>query len=134
MSKKYKIDDLTMENIATYMDNEIREKVHSQEAPCSNEHFLVAYYEELQLGEQCNTEGFFDILLYKFDINIEELQDIERVKSYDECIISLETLQDLEKECVVEFCVNNGSSGHRIGKYWYTLHLINGTDVEVYTW
>lgn len=97
MSKKYKIDDLTMENIVKYMDNKIREKVYSQEAPCSNEHFLVAYYEELQSGEQCNTEGFFDILLYEFDINIEELQDIERVKSYDECIISLETLQDLEK-------------------------------------
>ena len=117
MSKKYKIDDLTMENIATYMDDEVREKVHSKEAPCSNEHFLIAYYEELQSSERHNTEGFFDILLYEFDINIEELQDIEIVKSYDGCIISLERLQDLEREYVVEFCVNNGSSGHRIGKY-----------------
>lgn len=130
--KKYNIDDLTMENIATYMDEEVREKVHSKEAPCSNEHFLVAYYEELQAGEQCNTEGFFDLLLYEFDINIEELQDIERVTSYDGCVISLETLQDLEREYVVEFCVSNGSSGCKIGKKWYTLHLINGTDVEVY--
>lgn len=130
--KKYKIDDLTMENIATYMDEEVREKVHSKEAPCSNEHFLVAYYEELQVGEQRNTEGFFDLLLYEFDINIEELQDIERVKSYDRCIISLEKLKDLEKEYVVEFCANNGFSGNKIGKHWYTLHLINGTDVEVY--
>ena len=114
------------------MDDSIREKVHLREAPCSNEHFLVAYYEELQSGEQRNTEGFFDLLLYEFDINIEELQDIERVKSYDRCIISLETLQDLEKEYVVEFCVDNGFSGNRIGKHWYTLHLINGKDVEVY--
>lgn len=130
--KKYKINDLTMENIVTYMDDELREKIHLKEAPCSNEHFLVAYYEELQSSEQHNTEGFFDILLYEFDINIEELQDIERVKSYDGRIISLERLQDLERECVVEFCVNNGSSGHRIGKYWYTLHLVNGVNVEVY--
>lgn len=130
--KKYIIDNLTMENIATYMDDDIREKVHLKEAPCSNEHFLVAYYEELQAGEQCNTEGFFDLLLYEFDINIEELQDIERVTSYDGCVISLETLQDLEREYVVEFCVSNGSSGCKIGKKWYTLHLINGTDVEVY--
>ena len=134
MSKKYNIDDLTMENIVAYMNDELREKLHFKEAPCSNEHFLVAYYEELQSSEQHNTEGFFDILLYEFDINIEELQDIERVKSYDGCIISLERLQDLERECVVEFCVNNGLSGHKIGKYWYTLHLVNGTDVEVYTW
>lgn len=134
MSKKYNIDDLTMENIVAYMNDELREKVHSREVPCSNEHFLVAYYEELQLSEQHNTEGFFDILLYEFDINIEELQDIERVKSYDGCIISLERLQDLEKEYVVEFYVNNGLSGCKIGKKWYTMHLINGIDVEVYTW
>ena len=89
MSKKYNIDDLTMENIATYMDDKVREKVHLKEAPCSNEHFLVVYYEELQSSEQYNTEGFFDILLYEFDINIEELQDIERVKSFDRCVISL---------------------------------------------
>lgn len=130
--KKYIIDDLTMENIATYMDDELREKVHLKEAPCSNEHFLVAYYEELQSGKD-NTEGFFDILLYEFDINIEELQDIERVKSYDGCIISLETLRDLEIEYVVEFCASNGSSGCKIGKNWYTMHLVNGKDVEVYT-
>lgn len=117
-----------MENIATYMDEEVREKVHSKEVPCSNEHFLVAYYEELQAGEQY----IFDILLYEFDINIKELQNIERVTSYDGCIISLETLRDLEREYVVKFCVNNGFSGCKIGKKWYTLHLINGIDVKVY--
>lgn len=132
MGKKYNIDDLTMENIATYMDEEVRERVHLKEAPCSNEHFLVAYYEELQAGEFEKQSEFFDLLLYEFDINIEELQDIERVTSYDGCVISLETLQDLEKEYVVEFCANNGFSGNKIGKHWYTLHLINGTDVEVY--
>lgn len=132
--KKYKIDDLTMENIATYMNDEVREKVHLKEAPCSNEHFLVAYYEELQSGEFEKQSEFYDLLLNEFNINIEEFQDIERVTYYDGCIISLETLQDLEKEYVVEFCANNGFSGNKIGKHWYTLHLINGTDVEVYVW
>lgn len=72
------------------------------------------------------------MLLNEFNIDIEELQDLERVASYDGCIISLETLRDLEKEYVVEFCANNGFSGNRIGKHWCTLHLINGKDVEVY--
>lgn len=130
--KKYNIDDLTMENIATYMDDEVREKVHLKEAPCSNEHFLVAYYEELQAGEFEKQSKFYDLLLNEFNIDIEELQDIERVTSYDGCIISLEKLQDLEREYVVEFCVSNGSSGCKIGKKWYTMHLINGEDVEVY--
>ena len=74
------------------------------------------------------------MLLYEFNINIEELQDIERVTSYNGNEISLETLQDLERECVVEFCANNGFSGNKIRKHWYTLHLINGTDVEAYVW
>lgn len=116
-----------MKNIATYLDDDIREKVHLKEAQCSNEHFLVAYYEELQAGEFEKQSEFYDLLLNEFDINIEELQDIERVISYNGCIISLEKLQDLEKEYVV-----NGFSGNRIGKHWYTLHLINGTNVEVY--
>lgn len=132
--KKYIIDDLTMENIATYMDDDIRERVHLKEVPCSNEHFLVAYYEELQAGEFEKQSEFYDLLLNEFNINIEEFQDIERVAYYDGCIISLETLRDLEKEYVVEFCANNGFSGNKIGKHWYTLHLINGTDVEVYVW
>lgn len=130
--KKYKIDDLTMENIATYMNDEVREKVHLKEAPCSNEHFLVAYYEELQSGEFEKQSEFYDLLLNEFNIDIEELQDLERVTSYDGCVISLETLQDLEREYVVEFCVSNGSSGCKIGKNWYTLHLVSGIDLEVY--
>lgn len=81
--RKYNIDDLTMENIATYIDVELREKVHSNEAPCSNEHFLVAYYEELQAGEFEKQSEFYDLLLNEFNIDIEELQDIERVASYD---------------------------------------------------
>ena len=130
--KRYNIDNLTMENIATYMDDDIRERVHLKEVPCSNEHFLVAYYEELQAGEFEKQSEFYDLLLNEFNINIEEFQDIERVAYYDGCIISLETLRDLEKEYVVKFCANNGFSGNKIGKHWYTLHLINGTDVEVY--
>lgn len=132
--KKYNIDDLTMKNIATYLDDDIREKVHLKEAPCSNEHFLVAYYEELQAGEFEKQSEFYDLLLNEFNIDIEELKDIERVISYNGCIISLEKLKDLEREYVVEFCVNNGFSGCKIGKKWYTLHLINGIDVEVYVW
>lgn len=130
--KKYKIDDLTMENIATYMDEEVREKVHSKEAPCSNEHFLVAYYEELQSGEFEKQSEFYDLLLNEFNIDIEELQNIERVTTYNNHEISLECLRDLEKEYVVKACIKNGFSGCKIGKIWYTLCLINGTDVEVY--
>lgn len=38
-------DNRLMENIAVYMDDEKREKVHFELAPCSNEKFLERYLE-----------------------------------------------------------------------------------------
>lgn len=38
-----KITDDDMKNIAGYMDDEIREAIHAQISPCSNEEFIEAY-------------------------------------------------------------------------------------------
>lgn len=46
--------------IVSYMDDEIREKVHMENAPCSNEHFLNAYIEE--------DRAFMDFLWTEFRI------------------------------------------------------------------
>lgn len=40
-----KITDEDMFNIASYMDDEIREHLHFELAPCSNEEFLKRYLE-----------------------------------------------------------------------------------------
>lgn len=40
-----KIEDRTMDAIAVLMDNDIREKVHFELAPCSNVEFLKRYCE-----------------------------------------------------------------------------------------
>lgn len=40
------ITDEDMANIASYMDDEIREKVHSELAPCEHEEFIRRYLEE----------------------------------------------------------------------------------------
>lgn len=39
------IDNETMKIITTYMDDEIREQVHGELAPCTNEQFLKRYME-----------------------------------------------------------------------------------------
>lgn len=39
----YTLDNETPNTIATYMDNEIREKVHHELAPCTPEEFLMRY-------------------------------------------------------------------------------------------
>lgn len=40
-----KIDQKTMDAIAVYMDNDKREQVHSELAPCEPEEFLKRYLE-----------------------------------------------------------------------------------------
>lgn len=40
-----KVEDRIMDAIVVLMDNDIREKVHFEIAPCSNEEFLKRYCE-----------------------------------------------------------------------------------------
>lgn len=40
-----KIDNKIMDAIASYMDDDIREKVHAELTPCTNEEFLKRYLE-----------------------------------------------------------------------------------------
>lgn len=53
------ITDDDMFNIASYMDDEIREDLHSQLAPCSPETFISAYLEK--------DPDFEDLLTAEFD-------------------------------------------------------------------
>ena len=51
---KKSVKDVTndeMNDIALYMDDSIREAIHSELAPCTNEEFIIAY---------CNTEPTFE--------------------------------------------------------------------------
>lgn len=43
--KDYKLTQNLMDTIAVYMDDEIREKVHFEHAPCEPEEFLKRYLE-----------------------------------------------------------------------------------------
>ena len=41
-----KINDFDMANIANYMDDEKREELHNEIAPCTHEEFIAAYIEK----------------------------------------------------------------------------------------
>lgn len=61
-----KITNDDMSEIASYMDDEIREIVHSELAPCTHEEFLKRY---LELDED---EEFIELLERQFDFEMEE--------------------------------------------------------------
>lgn len=58
-----KITDSTMEEIVSYMDDEIREELNFKMAPCTNEEFLKAYVERVP--------DFSELLENEFSIDIE---------------------------------------------------------------
>lgn len=60
---KLEISDKVMDAIAALMDDEIRERVHYELAPCSNEAFLKRYC-ELQ-------PEFIDVLKNEFSIELD---------------------------------------------------------------
>lgn len=41
--QSYMVDSNEMNNIATYMNDDIRERVHFELVPCSNKEFLIRY-------------------------------------------------------------------------------------------
>lgn len=62
--RNFTITDELMNTISTYMNDEIREKVHFELAPCTNERFLKRYIE---------LDPYFEKVLYKeFGIEMEE--------------------------------------------------------------
>lgn len=60
------IDSELMETISSYMNDDIRESLHFDLAPCSNEKFLLEY---------CKADPDFSILLWsEFRIDMEEMR------------------------------------------------------------
>lgn len=57
------VNQVTLDEIATYMNDDIREQVHAELAPCTPENFLTRY---LQLD--CE---FINLLLSEFNIEID---------------------------------------------------------------
>lgn len=60
-----KIDQELMNTIATYMDDEIREDLHCELAPCTPEEFLIRYVE---LDKE-----FANLLWREFHIDMDEM-------------------------------------------------------------
>lgn len=118
------------EDIVNYMDDEIREKVHYDLAPCTNREFLLEYCEHDKSFARI-VSLLYDISLpYDLDfpyMSLDELESLDGLTfSYDE----LEQIEQLEKVSDVESC---GTSGLYPEKTWWDVTLYNGEHIDVYT-
>lgn len=55
---EYLFDDYTYESIVRLMDDNIREEIHAEVAPCSNRYFFESYLEKDPEFEQVVAEEF----------------------------------------------------------------------------
>lgn len=64
------LDQYTYDTIVGYMDDEIRERVHSYMAPCSNEEFLIEYcVQDRNFEELLKAEFSIDMWDYPVFVN-----------------------------------------------------------------
>lgn len=123
------INHFTMENIADCMDDEIREQLHFELAPCSNEWFIAEYARRLSLGER---SVFEDTLAYVFDLNLDDIVYKAYLDRYANKLISYARLIWLKSACPYVFKVEDlGETWKRNNARAYVISMIGG-DFIVY--
>lgn len=132
------VSDEKMAVIATYMNDEIREKVHNEIAPCTNELFILKYHEVIEEKEE-----FEEMLYTEFNVQMVDVWYDNYLKEcVNDCdaimnelqgtIVNSEILKILELTECVKAVEKLGSSANHIGYYWYKAELVNGDTFTIY--
>ena len=89
------ISNELMNNIATYMDGDLREQTHFVVAPCSNEVFITEYYNTASAELKRALE---DILSDEFNLDIDDIIYSAYYQAYNNLSISKEELNELQAD------------------------------------
>lgn len=89
------ISNHLMDNIAFYLDDDLREVTHFAVAPCSNEVFITEYYNTASAELKIELE---DILLGEFGLYIEDIIYSAYYQVYNNLSISKEELNALQAD------------------------------------
>lgn len=60
------------------------------------------------------------------------MMNLEKLMELDECIVTVEQLEEIEMMEEVTEVENNGGSGQHYGKTWYSVKLQDGEEIQVY--
>lgn len=89
------ISNELMENIASYMDDDLREQTHFAVAPCSNEVFITEYYNTATFELKRALEH---ILFDEFNLDIDDIIYSAYYQVYNNLSISPEELNELQAD------------------------------------
>lgn len=90
------ISNNLMDNIAFYLDDDLREVTHFAVAPCSNEVFITEYYNTASAELKRELE---DILSDEFNLDIDDIIFSAYYQVYNNLTISQEELYELQGDC-----------------------------------
>lgn len=89
------ISNELMENIASYMDDDLREQTHFAVAPCSNEVFITEYYNTASAELKRALE---DILSDEFGLDLDDIIYSAYYQVYNHLSLSQEEFNELQAD------------------------------------
>lgn len=126
--KNLLISNELMENIASYMDDDLREQTHFAVAPCSNEVFITEYYNtaSTELKEELD-----DILFDEFNLDINDIIYSAYYQVYNNLTITEEDLDELQADYnIINILPMNSVFAHKKEKA-YIIRMVSG-DLTVF--
>ena len=124
------IDHFTMENIADYMDDEIREQLNFELAPCTCEQFIAEY--ACRIGRE-RRQDFADFLADDMNLDLNDIIYTTYRDRYDHKLISYECLIWLETACPYVIKVEElDETWKRNDARTYVISMISGDFIVSY--
>lgn len=122
------ISNELMKNIATYMDDELKEQTHFAVAPCSNEVFITEYYNTASAELKRVLE---DILSHEFNLDIDDIIYSAYYQVYNNLTITEEDLDELQADYnIINILPTNSVFAHKNEKP-YIITMVSG-DLTVF--
>lgn len=122
------ISNELMENIASYMDDDLREQTHFAVAPCSNEVFITEYYNTASAELKRALE---DILSDEFNLDLDDIIYSAYYQVYNNLSISEEDLDELQSDYnVINILPINSVFAHK-NERSYIIRMVSG-DLTVF--
>lgn len=124
------ISDYIMACIADYMDDDLREQVHFECAPCSNEVFIAEYVSRLDRVQNC---VFEDILADDLGLDLDDIIYTAYCERYQGKVVDSYDIEWLLESREVLRVTNNGPLSTRPRMTKYTVMMISG-DIDIYSY
>lgn len=124
------ISDYTMACIAEYMDDELREQLHFDCAPCTNEQFITEYVRRL-VGDQ--QEDFRVFLSDDLGLDLDDIIYTAYCERYQGKVVDTYDIEWLLESCDVIGVTNNGPSSTHPRMTEYTVMMLSG-DFDIYSY